>query len=177
MCFRRVTCLPFIIYSQDILLESLALMLFTEKFTLQSFLVQWRQCRYALFRTQNACFTDQTCPYSPETIPRSSECHPPSDSRTDLHIFENGNDATRRTSTPLSLDEAEKEDCEEVFTFSSCPHSARRGQPFSVAFKSLSSDLKADDLGWERERKEACLEDDFIGSEGEEVDTLTHKHT
>lgn len=124
-----------------------------------------------------SCFTDQTCPYSPETIPRSSECHPPSDSPTDLHIFGNGNDTTRRTSTPLSLDEAEKEDCEEVFTFSSCPHSARRGQPFSVAFKSLSSDLKADDLGWERKRKEACLEDDFIGSEGEEVDTLTHKHT
>ncbi|XP_058258183.1 uncharacterized protein C3orf67 homolog isoform X1 [Hemibagrus wyckioides] len=113
--------------------------------------------------------THQTgSPYFPETIPRSSECHPPSDSPPDLHIFENGNDATRRTSTPLSLDEAEKEDCEEVFTFSSCPHSARRGQHFSVAFKSLSSDLKADDLGWERERKEACLEDDFIGSEGEE---------
>ncbi|XP_047670091.1 uncharacterized protein C3orf67 homolog isoform X2 [Tachysurus fulvidraco] len=106
--------------------------------------------------------------YSPEPIPRSSECQPPSDSPNELHIFEDRNDAARRTSTPISLDEADEEDCEEVFTFSSRPHSARRGQTFSVAHESLSSDLTADDLGWEGERKEACWKDDFIASEGEE---------
>ncbi|XP_026766932.3 uncharacterized protein C3orf67 homolog isoform X2 [Pangasianodon hypophthalmus] len=113
--------------------------------------------------------THQTCSsYSPEPIPRPSEClnESPSDSLPELHILENGN-ATRRTSTP-SLDEAEEEDGEEVFTFSSYPHSAKRVQPFREDFEGLSSDLKGDDLGWEGERKEACLEDDFIGSEGEE---------
>ncbi|MCJ8729421.1 hypothetical protein PDJAM_G00106190 [Pangasius djambal] len=115
-----------------------------------------------------SCSTDQACSsYSPEPIPGPSECQSPSDSLPDLHILENGNNATRRTSTP-SLDEAEEEDGEEVFTFSSCPHSAKRVQPFSEGFDGLSSDLKGDDLGWEGERKEACLEDDFVGSEGEE---------
>lgn len=123
-----------------------------------------------------SCSTDQTCSsYSSEPIPRPSECQSPCDSLPDLHILENGNNATRRTSIPLSLDDAEEEeDGEEVFTFSSCPHSAKRGQPFSEAFEGLSSNLKGDELGWEGERKETCLEDDFIGSESEEVHARTH---
>ncbi|XP_053492660.1 uncharacterized protein C3orf67 homolog isoform X4 [Ictalurus furcatus] len=115
------------------------------------------------------CIPDQTCSScSPEPVPKTSECQSPSDSLPDLHILENGNSASRGTSTPLSQDETEEEDGEEVFTFSSCPHSAKRGQLFSVTFEGLSSDPKVDNLEWDRERKVACLEDDFIGSEGEE---------
>ncbi|XP_060774248.1 uncharacterized protein C3orf67 homolog [Neoarius graeffei] len=112
---------------------------------------------------------EPTCSsYSLEPIPKPSACQSPCGSLTDLHILENENNATRRTSTPLSLEDTEEEGGEEVFTFSSCLQSAKRGQPFSEAFESLSSNLKSDDLGWEGERKETCLEDDFIGSEGEE---------
>lgn len=89
-------------------------------------------------------------------------------------MLENGNNASRRTSSPLNLDEADEEDGEEVFTFSASSHSAKIGQPFYEAFEGLSSDLKGDDQGWEGERKEACLEDDFIGSDGEEV--YIHRH-
>ncbi|KAF4079053.1 hypothetical protein AMELA_G00188730 [Ameiurus melas] len=115
------------------------------------------------------CIPDQTCSsYSPEPVPKSSECQSPSDALPDLHILENGNSASRGTSTPLSLDETEEEDGEEVFTFSSCPHSAKGDQVFSMSFEGLSSDPEVDSLEGDRERKVACLEDDFIGSEGEE---------
>lgn len=125
-----------------------------------------------------SCSTEPTCSsYSLEPIPKPSACQSPCGSLTDLHILENENNATRRTSTPLSLEDTEEEDGEEVFTFSSCLQSAKRGQPFSEAFESLSSNLKSDDLGWEGERKETCLEDDFIGSEGEEVHAHMHAHT
>ncbi|KAI4902104.1 hypothetical protein NFI96_013183, partial [Prochilodus magdalenae] len=88
------------------------------------------------------------------------QCRSPSAPRSRLCVLD--------TEPQLSVREAEDEDGEEFFTFSSCPHSAKRGQAFTDPFVSLASDLRGDSLQGEAERKEARLEDDFIGSEGEE---------
>ncbi|XP_058633740.1 uncharacterized protein C3orf67 homolog isoform X3 [Onychostoma macrolepis] len=70
------------------------------------------------------------------------------------------------TETELSLCDEEYE--EEVFTFSSCPHSARRNQTSSNPVEDLTFGLKGHKLVTEGERKDARLEDDFVGSESEE---------
>lgn len=67
------------------------------------------------------------------------------------------------------MDKAEEDYEEEVFTFFSCPHFAETGESSPQVFDDLSFDEG------EGGRKEACLEDDFIGCESEEV--YTHKHT
>lgn len=78
------------------------------------------------------------------------------------------------TETELSLCDDENE--EEVFTFSSCPHSARRNQASSNPAEDLTFGLKGHKLVTEGERKDARLEDDFVCSESEEV--WTHRqHT
>lgn len=67
----------------------------------------------------------------------------------------------------------EEEEEEEVFTFSSRPHSARRRQGLSNSVHDTTFDLSAlgeDDGGM---RKEARPEDDFIGSESEEVSAFS----
>ncbi|XP_067316362.1 uncharacterized protein C3orf67 homolog [Pseudorasbora parva] len=70
------------------------------------------------------------------------------------------------TETELSLCDEEYE--EEVFTFSSCPHSARRNQASSTPVEDLTFGLKGHKLVTEGERKDARLEDDFVCSESEE---------
>ncbi len=79
------------------------------------------------------------------------------------------------TETELSLCDEEYE--EEVFTFSSCPHSARRNQASSNPDEDLTFDLKGHKLVTEGERKDARLEDDFVGSESEEVWHADYIHT
>ncbi|KAL7891640.1 hypothetical protein AOLI_G00011160 [Acnodon oligacanthus] len=104
----------------------------------------------------------QAC-ISETPTPRPLQCQSPSALLPHLCVQENSiNDISER--------EAEEEDGEELFTFSSHPHSAKRGQPFSDPFVHLDSELKGDSLRGEAERREARLEDDFIGSEGEEDD-------
>lgn len=74
---------------------------------------------------------------------------------------------------PRQVLEEEEEEEEEVFTFSSRPHSARWGQGPSNSTHDTTFDLSApgeDDGGM---RKEAQPEDDFIGSENEEVCALS----
>lgn len=79
----------------------------------------------------------------------------------------------------LEVEEAEEEkegEEEEVFTFSSRPHSARRVQGLCNSVQDATFDLSAlceDDGGV---RKEARPEDDFIGSESEEVCGLSRQH-
>uniref|UniRef100_A0A673MTP1 Uncharacterized protein n=1 Tax=Sinocyclocheilus rhinocerous TaxID=307959 RepID=A0A673MTP1_9TELE len=75
------------------------------------------------------------------------------------------------TETELSLCDEEYE--EEVFTFSSCPHSARRNQASSNPVEDLTFGLKGHKLVTEGERKDARLEDDFVGSESEEDEMHT----
>ncbi|KAM9483374.1 protein CFAP20DC [Clarias gariepinus] len=106
---------------------------------------------------------DQTCSsYSPEPVPSPSVCQSPFDSLDGLQILEKRNNAARKTSTPLSMDKAEEDYEEEVFTFFSCPHFAETGESSPQVFDDLSFDEG------EGGRKEACLEDDFIGCESEE---------
>nr|XP_055070194.1 uncharacterized protein C3orf67 homolog isoform X1 [Misgurnus anguillicaudatus] len=80
------------------------------------------------------------------------------------------------TETELSLCDEEYE----VFTFSSCPHSARRNQASSNPAEDLTFGLKGHKLMSEGERKDARLEDDFVGSESEEdemhTEFLLHRH-
>lgn len=71
------------------------------------------------------------------------------------------------TETELSLCDEEYE--EEVFTFSSCPHSARRNQASSNPVEDFTFGLKGHKLVTEGELKDARLEDDFVGSESKEV--------
>lgn len=71
------------------------------------------------------------------------------------------------TEMELSLSDEEYE--EEVFTFSSCPHSARRNQASSNPVEDLTFGLNGHKTVSEGERKDARLEDDFVGSESEEV--------
>ncbi|XP_043098174.1 uncharacterized protein C3orf67 homolog isoform X1 [Puntigrus tetrazona] len=71
------------------------------------------------------------------------------------------------TETELSLCD------EEVFTFSSCPHSARRNQASTNPVEDLTFGLKGHKLVAEGERKDARLEDDFVGSESEEDEIHT----
>ncbi|XP_048054865.1 uncharacterized protein C3orf67 homolog isoform X4 [Megalobrama amblycephala] len=75
------------------------------------------------------------------------------------------------TETELSLCDEENE--EEVFTFSSCPHSARRNQASSNPVEDLTFGLKGHKLVTEGERKDARLEDDFVCSESEEDEMHT----
>ncbi|XP_056112159.1 uncharacterized protein C3orf67 homolog [Rhinichthys klamathensis goyatoka] len=75
------------------------------------------------------------------------------------------------TETELSLCDEEHE--EEVFTFSSCPHSARRNQASSNPVEDLTFGLKGHKLVTEGERKDARLEDDFVCSESEEDEMQT----
>ncbi|XP_051754181.1 uncharacterized protein C3orf67 homolog [Ctenopharyngodon idella] len=75
------------------------------------------------------------------------------------------------TETELSLCDEENE--EEVFTFSSCPHSARRNQASSNLVEDLTFGLKGHKLVTEGERKDARLEDDFVCSESEEDEMHT----
>uniref|UniRef100_A0A8C1I8F0 Zgc:162324 n=1 Tax=Cyprinus carpio TaxID=7962 RepID=A0A8C1I8F0_CYPCA len=75
------------------------------------------------------------------------------------------------TETELSLCDEEYE--EEVFTFSSCPHSARRNQASSNPVEDLTFGLKGHKLVTEGQRKDARLEDDFVGSESEEDEMHT----
>ncbi|XP_073704240.1 protein CFAP20DC isoform X2 [Garra rufa] len=75
------------------------------------------------------------------------------------------------TEMELSLCDEEYE--EEFFTFSSCPHSARRNQASSNPVEDLTFGLKGHKLVTEGERKDARLEDDFVGSESEEDETHT----
>ncbi|ROL50780.1 hypothetical protein DPX16_15024 [Anabarilius grahami] len=75
------------------------------------------------------------------------------------------------TETELSLCDEENE--EEVFTFSSCPHSARRNQASSNPVEDLTFGLKGLKLVTEGERKDARLEDDFVCSESEEDEMHT----
>uniref|UniRef100_A0A8C2L6L5 Zgc:162324 n=1 Tax=Cyprinus carpio TaxID=7962 RepID=A0A8C2L6L5_CYPCA len=56
----------------------------------------------------------------------------------------------------------------EVFTFSSCPHSARKNQASSNPVEDFTFGLKGHKLVTEGERKDARLEDDFVGSESKE---------
>ncbi|XP_051563421.1 protein CFAP20DC-like, partial [Myxocyprinus asiaticus] len=83
------------------------------------------------------------------------------------------------TESVLSLCDEEYE--EEVFTFSSCPHSARRNQASNDPDSDLTFGLKGYELVTEGERKDARLEDDFVGSESEEderhTDFLAHRCT
>ncbi|KAK1796440.1 hypothetical protein P4O66_009494 [Electrophorus voltai] len=117
--------------------------------------------------THEACCLD-----TPGPVSRHLQCQSPSAVHSRVGALGKGNNDTSGTHLQLSLSDAEGGDAEEVFTFSSCPHSAKSGQPFCDPFVKLSLDLKVDDnLGREGERKEACLEDDFIGSEGEELKT------
>ncbi|XP_059415874.1 protein CFAP20DC-like isoform X2 [Carassius carassius] len=75
------------------------------------------------------------------------------------------------TETELSLCDEEYE--EEIFTFSSCPHSARRNQASSNPVEDLTFGLKGHKLVTEGDRKDARLEDDFVGSESEEDEMHT----
>uniref|UniRef100_A0A671PA64 Uncharacterized protein n=1 Tax=Sinocyclocheilus anshuiensis TaxID=1608454 RepID=A0A671PA64_9TELE len=75
------------------------------------------------------------------------------------------------TETERSLCDEEYE--EEVFTFSSCPHSARRNQASSNPVQDLTFGLKGHKLVTEGEHKDARLEDDFVGSESEEDEIHT----
>ncbi|KAI2663800.1 Protein CFAP20DC [Labeo rohita] len=75
------------------------------------------------------------------------------------------------TETEFSLCDEEYE--EEVFTFSSCPHSARRNQASSNPVEDLTFGLKGHKLVTDGERKDARLEDDFVGSESEEDEMHT----
>uniref|UniRef100_A0A4W4H817 Uncharacterized protein n=1 Tax=Electrophorus electricus TaxID=8005 RepID=A0A4W4H817_ELEEL len=127
--------------------------------------------RRAWLSHNEACCLD-----TPGPVSRHLQCQSPSAVHSRVCALGKGNNDTSGTHLQLSLSDAEGGDAEEVFTFSSCPHSAKSGQPFCDPFVKLSLDLKVDDnLGREGERKEACLEDDFIGSEGEEVHN--HMHT
>ncbi|XP_056606180.1 uncharacterized protein C3orf67 homolog isoform X2 [Triplophysa dalaica] len=82
------------------------------------------------------------------------------------------------TETELSLTDEEYE--EEVFTFSSCPHSARRNQASSNPVEDLIFGLKGHQPVSGGERKDARLEDDFVGSESEEdemhIEFLIRRH-
>ncbi|XP_062852694.1 uncharacterized protein C3orf67 homolog isoform X2 [Trichomycterus rosablanca] len=98
---------------------------------------------------------------------RPLECKSPSSSLSNQHMLKYGNNDTMETVPQLSLIEAE-EDGEEVFTFSSRPHSAKSCQSFCDAFGNLSVDIENDSLMQEGDRKEARLEDDFVGGDGEE---------
>ncbi|TRY65044.1 hypothetical protein DNTS_018547 [Danionella cerebrum] len=69
------------------------------------------------------------------------------------------------TELSLCLDEYQEED---VFTFSSCPHSARRNHASANPDQGLTFGLKGHKLESEGQRKDARLEDDFVGSESEE---------
>lgn len=71
--------------------------------------------------------------------------------------------------TESSLSLSDEEYGEEVFTFSSCPHSARRNQGSGNPVEDLTFALKGHKLLTEGQRKDARLEDDFMGSESEEV--------
>ncbi|XP_072539250.1 protein CFAP20DC [Salminus brasiliensis] len=118
---------------------------------------------------QESSVTHQAC--SLETsgpTPRSLQCQSPSALLPHLCVLQNGINDTSDTEPQLTAGEPEEQDGEELFTFSSQPHSAKRGQPFSEPFVDLTFDFKGDSLRGEGERKEARLEDDFIGSEGEE---------
>ncbi|XP_073809118.1 protein CFAP20DC isoform X1 [Danio rerio] len=75
------------------------------------------------------------------------------------------------TETELSL--SDEEYGEEVFTFSSCPHSARRNQASGNPVEDLTFGLKGHKLLTEGQRKDARLEDDFMGSESEEDEMHT----
>ncbi|XP_051985696.1 protein CFAP20DC-like [Xyrauchen texanus] len=75
------------------------------------------------------------------------------------------------TESELSLCDEEYE--EEVFTFSSCPHLARRNQTSNDPASDLTFGLKGYELVTEGERKDARLEDDFVGSESEEDERHT----
>uniref|UniRef100_A0AAY4CI40 Uncharacterized protein n=2 Tax=Denticeps clupeoides TaxID=299321 RepID=A0AAY4CI40_9TELE len=59
---------------------------------------------------------------------------------------------------------------EDVFMFSSRPHSARRGQNLNEHAQTVTFDLDGMDQG---QRMEACLEDDFIASESEEDEAFS----
>ncbi|KAI7808014.1 uncharacterized protein C3orf67 homolog [Triplophysa rosa] len=82
------------------------------------------------------------------------------------------------TETELSLSDEEYE--EEVFTFSSCPHSARRNQASSNPVEDVTFGLKGHKPVSGGERKDARLEDDFVGSESEEdemhIEFLIHRN-
>ncbi|XP_066521540.1 uncharacterized protein C3orf67 homolog isoform X2 [Hoplias malabaricus] len=103
--------------------------------------------------------------FSEIPTPRHLQCRPLSASPPDLCVLET--DDNSDTEPQLIVGEAQEEDEEQFFTFSSCPHSAKRNQTCSDRSVALTSDLKGR-LQIEVERKEARLEDDFIGSEGEE---------
>ncbi|XP_026866766.2 uncharacterized protein C3orf67 homolog isoform X1 [Electrophorus electricus] len=125
--------------------------------------------------SSNPHMLDEACCLdTPGPVSRHLQCQSPSAVHSRVCALGKGNNDTSGTHLQLSLSDAEGGDAEEVFTFSSCPHSAKSGQPFCDPFVKLSLDLKVDDnLGREGERKEACLEDDFIGSEGEEDERLS----
>lgn len=63
----------------------------------------------------------------------------------------------------------EEEEEEEVFTFSSRPHSARRVQGLGNSVQDATFDLSAPCEDGGGVRREVLPEDDFIGSESEEV--------
>ncbi|XP_076870402.1 protein CFAP20DC isoform X2 [Brachyhypopomus gauderio] len=111
------------------------------------------------------------CLGSPGPASRHLQCQSPSATLSHARTLGMGNNDTSTTHPQLGPGDAEGGDGEEVFTFSSCPHSAKRGQPSCDPFVDLSLDLKGNgDLGCEGDRKGARLEDDFVGSEGEEDD-------
>uniref|UniRef100_A0A3B1JSP1 CFAP20 domain containing n=1 Tax=Astyanax mexicanus TaxID=7994 RepID=A0A3B1JSP1_ASTMX len=116
------------------------------------------------------CTPDQA--WSSETPgpnPRPLRCQSPSAPLPRLCVLQNGINEASDTEPQLAVGETEDQDEEELFTFSSQPHSAKRGQHFCDPFLDLTSDFKGESLQGEGERKEARLEDDFIGSEDEEM--------
>uniref|UniRef100_A0A8B9RB19 Uncharacterized protein n=1 Tax=Astyanax mexicanus TaxID=7994 RepID=A0A8B9RB19_ASTMX len=117
------------------------------------------------------CTPDQA--WSSETPgpnPRPLRCQSPSAPLPRLCVLQNGINEASDTEPQLTVGETEDQDEEELFTFSSQPHSAKRGQHFCDPFLDLTSDFKGESLQGEGERKEARLEDDFIGSEDEEYE-------
>lgn len=108
---------------------------------------------------------------SPRSTSRDSELRSPSNSPSDQHVLKYGNNEPMETVPQLSLIEAE-EDAEEVFFFSSLPHSAKSSQSFCDTFGNLSVEFENEHL--DGERKEAYLEDDFAGGDGQEVCKTKH---
>ncbi|XP_067230417.1 uncharacterized protein C3orf67 homolog isoform X1 [Chanodichthys erythropterus] len=111
----------------------------------------------------------QDCASSADTS--GSAFKPPCAASPPEHVLTTDDADLCDTETELSLCDDENE--EEVFTFSSCPHSARRNQASSNPVEDLTFGLKGHKLVTEGERKDARLEDDFVCSESEEDEMHT----